>query len=59
MDATTTNNVLWLIAFAFGVVLAVLWLMLPFALFGTKALLRQLIAETQRTNVLLEPRRTV
>jgi cytochrome b subunit of formate dehydrogenase len=58
MDWSTTNNVIWLIAVAFGFILAVLWILLPFALFGTKALLRELIAEQQRTNSLLE-RRTV
>jgi hypothetical protein len=35
------------------VVLAVCWLLLPFYLIGTKTLLRQLIAEQQRTNELL------
>jgi hypothetical protein len=31
----------------------VCWLLLPFYLIGTKTLLRQLIAEQQRTNELL------
>jgi hypothetical protein len=35
------------------VVLAVCWLILPFAVLGVKPLLRQLIAEQQRTNELL------
>jgi hypothetical protein len=41
---------------AFGVVLLLLvlaWMILPFALIGTKPLLRELIAETKRTNELL------
>lgn len=38
----------------FGVVLAIAWIILPFALIGTKALLRELIEETRRTNTLLE-----
>jgi hypothetical protein len=41
---------------AVGVVLLLLalaWIVLPFALIGTKPLLRELIAETKRTNELL------
>lgn len=34
-------------------VLAIAWIILPFALLGTKPLLRQLIAESRRTNELL------
>lgn len=37
-----------------GIVLCVVWIILPFAIFGTKPLLRELIRETQRTNQLLE-----
>lgn len=37
-----------------GIVLAIAWVLMPLALFGTKPLLRQLIAETRRTNQLLE-----
>ena len=37
-------------------VLVVLWIALPFALFGTKPLLRQLIAEQKRTNEILDRR---
>lgn len=43
-----------LAAMVFVVVLAICWLALPFALIGTKPLLRHLIAETRRTNELLE-----
>jgi heme exporter protein D len=35
------------------VVLAIVWLILPLAIFGTKPLLRELLAEQQRTNQLL------
>jgi uncharacterized protein YoxC len=38
----------------FGIVLAIAWIILPFALIGTKPLLRELIEETRRTNALLE-----
>lgn len=30
------------------------WIVLPFALIGTKAILRELVREQQRTNALLE-----
>jgi hypothetical protein len=55
----TTDDLLWLTVFMMGAILAVAWILLPFALFGTKALLKQLIAETQRTNTLLEVRRSL
>lgn len=37
----------------FGIVLAICWIILPFALIGTKPLLRQLVAEQRETNRLL------
>jgi hypothetical protein len=39
-----------------GLVLAVAWIILPFALIGTKPLLQELIDETKRTNELLANR---
>jgi predicted PurR-regulated permease PerM len=39
--------------FFFGVVLAVCWLVLPFALIGTKPLLRQMLKQQEDTNALL------
>ncbi|MBE2211203.1 MAG: hypothetical protein IAE66_06310 [Xanthomonadaceae bacterium] len=42
-----------LIAVLFGIVLSILWILVPFAIFGIKPLLRQLIAEKQRSNALL------
>jgi len=47
----------WLAIVAFGIILAIAWIVLPFALFGTKPLLRELIIEVRRTNALLEQRR--
>jgi len=47
----------WLALILFGIVLTIAWIILPFALIGTKPLLRQLIAETRRTNELLQQRR--
>jgi len=45
----TFMAVLWVIA----LVIAVLWILLPFAVFGTKDLLKELLTETKRTNELL------
>jgi hypothetical protein len=42
-----------------GIIVAICWIVLPFAVIGTKPLLRQLIAEQQRTNALLERGRVV
>jgi len=42
-----------------GVIIAICWIVLPFAIIGTKPLLRQLIIEQQRTNALLERGRVV
>ena len=47
----------WFAIVAFGIILAIAWIVLPFALFGTKPLLRELIIEVRRTNALLEQRR--
>jgi|KBSSwiStaDraftv2_1062776.scaffolds.fasta_scaffold665261_1 hypothetical protein len=41
------------------VIVAICWIVLPFAIIGTKPLLRQLIAEQARTNALLERGRVV
>jgi len=58
MDAFALGGIAWLIVWVFGLILAVAWIVLPLALIGTKPLLRQLIAEVQRTNSLLEQRRS-
>lgn len=39
-----------LATFFFLVVLTILWILVPFAIFGTKALLRQILAELRRAN---------
>lgn len=44
----------WILA----LILVIIWIALPFAVFGIKPLLRQLIQEQRRTNELLELRRT-
>lgn len=43
-----------MLALIFGVILAIAWIVLPFALIGTKPILRDLLAETRKTNALLE-----
>ena len=58
MEPFELGTIFWLVVFVLGLILAVAWIVLPLALIGTKPLLRQLIAEVQRTNALLEQRRT-
>ena len=41
------------ILLVFGFILSVLWILVPFAIFGIKGLLKQLIAEQRRANDLL------
>ncbi|HVO90916.1 MAG TPA: hypothetical protein VMV45_20440 [Casimicrobiaceae bacterium] len=50
------GSIVWMIVWVLGVILTIAWIILPFALIGTKPLLRQLIAEQQRTNALLAQR---
>lgn len=54
MGSLALSNAIVLALVLFGVLLVVLWIALPFAVFGVKALLRELIAEVHRTNTLLE-----
>lgn len=46
-------SVFWLVIIIFLFVLAALWFLLPFAVFGVKKLLSDLIAEQRKTNALL------
>jgi uncharacterized protein YoxC len=57
MDGFALGTIFWLAVLVLGLILAIAWIVLPLALIGTKPLLRQLIAEVQRTNALLEQRR--
>ena len=59
MDAIAVGGIVWLALVIFGFILAIAWIILPFALIGTKPLLRQLIAEVRRSNALLEQQRRV
>jgi hypothetical protein len=47
---------LYLAAMIFMVIVGICWIILPFAILGTKPLLRALLVEQQRTNALLEQR---
>lgn len=47
------TSTLTLIGIVFLVVLAILWFLLPFAIFGTKPKLDELLQETKRANDLL------
>lgn len=49
-----TIVVIWALIVLFAAVLYILWILMPFAVFGTKDLLRQLIREQKRTNELLQ-----
>ncbi len=42
-----------LLFFILALILAIAWIVLPFALIGTKPILRELLAETRKTNELL------
>jgi hypothetical protein len=41
------------VGFCFLVVLSILWILVPFAIFGVKPLLRDLLAEQRKANALL------
>ena len=47
---------LYIAGMIFVVIAGICWIILPFAILGTKPLLRTLIAEQQRTKALLEQR---
>lgn len=47
MEAITSLSAIWIL---FLLVLGILWFLLPFAIFGTKDRLRDLIEENRRSN---------
>ena len=53
MDALGVSGLAWLALVVFGVILAITWIILPFALIGTKPLLRRILDEQIRMNALL------
>lgn len=53
MDAMGVSGLGWLALVVFGLILAIAWIILPFALIGTKPLLRRILDEQIRMNALL------
>ena len=53
MTATGIGAALYLMLIVLAAVLVVCWIILPFAVIGTKPLLQQLLAEQKRTNEIL------
>jgi len=49
-------GLMYMVVVVIAAILAICWIILPFALIGTKPLLRQLIVEVRRNNELLEQR---
>ena len=47
------SGIVVLVGIVLGVVLIICWIVLPWAIIGTKPLLRELLAEQRRTNELL------
>jgi len=47
------SGLVWLGLVIFGLILAIAWIILPFALIGTKPLLRRILDEQIRMNALL------
>ncbi|GAA5080056.1 hypothetical protein [Lysobacter panacisoli] len=41
--AYSANTFLWMCLFAFGLILSILWILVPFAVFGIKGLLRRIV----------------
>lgn len=54
MSGTAFGATIMLVLMLFGILVAILWVLMPFAIFGTKDLLRTLIQEQKRTNELLQ-----
>jgi hypothetical protein len=52
VDQTTTYDTLHLIFGFFVILLGILWVLIPFAVFGIKGLLRDLLREVRRNNEL-------
>lgn len=50
--ATAGMGIFMIIGAIFGLILTVLWILVPFALFGIKPLLRELVTEQRRANEL-------
>ncbi len=53
MAVTGVSGLVWLARGILGFILAIAWIILPFALIGTKPLLRRILDEQIRMNALL------
>lgn len=53
MATTSVFGAFGLIGALFSIALAILWILVPFAIFGVKPLLRELITEQRKTQALL------
>jgi uncharacterized protein YoxC len=51
------EGILYIALVVFLIILAIAWIILPFAIIGTKPLLQQLLAEARMTNQLLRETR--
>lgn len=56
-DLASVNLTLAIVVVVFGLILLVLWLLLPFAVFASRRLLRDILAEQRKTNELLAAQR--
>lgn len=54
MPSVVFGSVFFLALVGVCLLIAILWILMPFAIFGTKDLLRQLIREQRKTNELLQ-----
>ena len=52
MDQANTYSTLYIIFGCFVILLSILWILIPFAVFGIKGLLRDLLREVRRNNEL-------
>lgn len=48
------STLMMLASFLIFILIAVLWVLMPFAIFGTKDIVRALLAEQRKTNKLLQ-----
>lgn len=52
-NAYPVGGTLWVIAILVGLVILVLWIILPFAVFSARGLLQRILEEQRKTNQLL------
>jgi hypothetical protein len=55
-DVVMGAAVIYLVGMVLALVLSIVWIILPFAIFGTKPLLRELIAEVRQLRIVLARR---